>query len=120
MKMEEMTLYDLKNLTKLLRQKYKLLKQHKIYNLCKYDLICILRNSGLIDETIPRKLKIESFIPSPDGEFVEFEYVPKQPFKRSYYKGDNCTYGRKMKSGSYNQPAPGFTIKRGSFIVSFD
>tara|TARA_R110002167_G_scaffold180382_1_gene380580 strand:+ start:464 stop:841 length:378 start_codon:yes stop_codon:yes gene_type:complete len=125
MKLEEMTLFDLKNLTKTLRKEYKVLTKYKFYNLCKFDLICILRNSKdiFLDETIPSKLYVESWIPNIDGEFFDFEYIPLQPFKRSYYKGGHATYGGRLGqkgSRSNKEKAQEFSITHGSFTLSFE
>ena len=120
MQLEEMTLYDLKAITKILRTEHNLLRHHKIYNLCKYDLICILRNSGYIDERLPKKLRIASLAQDKNGDLtMDFEYIPKHPFKRSYYKGKHL---RKTKTGqSITSPWDGneFTIRRGEFVVTF-
>lgn len=124
MKLEELTLFDLKNLTKILRGKYKLLLKHKIYNLCKYDLTVILRNSGLIDETQPRLLRVVSLEPGEDGEFLEFDYKPQKPFKRSYYKGSHRLAGShllKTPGDAKDEVGePGFSIKHGTFTCIFE
>ena len=123
MKLEELTLFDLKNLTKILRGKHKLLLKHKIYNLCKYDLTVILRNSGLIDENQPRLLRVVSLEPDEDGEFLEFDYKPQKPFKRSYFKGSHRlkTPGdAKDEVVGDGARKPGFSIKHGSFTCIFE
>ena len=110
MKLESMTLWDLKNLTTILRSKYDLLKSHRIYNLCKYDLVCILRNSGLLEEN-PENNYININLLDKD---IEFQYRPLKPFKRRRRKvrGNN--------GWTTDIVEPEFKITHGNFIVKFE
>ena len=114
MRLEQLTLYDLKNLAKILRMEHGLLTNHKMYNLCKYDLTCVLRNSGLVDETFSKLgLKVFTLTPDEHGECVEFEYYPVRPFKKLRIKKPGT-------KGWGIEPEPAeFKIKHGTFVVSF-
>jgi len=114
MKLESMTLWDLKNLMTILRIKYDLLKSHRIYNLCKYDLVCILRNSGYIYEEDGNYINVRILKIDEDKNNIEFTYHPIKPFKRRR---------RKVKGSNgwtTDIEEPEFKIKRGNFIVKFE
>ena len=77
MKLEQFSLVELKDIIRFIQKRYFLLLNYKIYHLNKYDIIVILRNSKLLNETNASKLIIEF------DNIKPLELIPK-PKKRAY------------------------------------
>ena len=95
-KFEQFLLAELKDIFNYIKIKYELLPKYKIYQLNKYDLIVILRNSNYFDETIENYLLFS---------FVNLEGVNSIKFRpqigKRYYRGEKLYAGVEFKLGNY-------------------
>tara|TARA_R110000868_G_scaffold19587_2_gene84288 strand:+ start:489 stop:782 length:294 start_codon:yes stop_codon:yes gene_type:complete len=81
---EQFSLSELKDIIRFIQKRYFLLKNFKIYHLNKYDLIVLLRNSNLFDESHNKKLIISI------GRHEPIELEPlgiKRLYKGNLFKG---------------------------------
>tara|TARA_B110001450_G_C17654252_1_gene494519 strand:+ start:2161 stop:2460 length:300 start_codon:yes stop_codon:yes gene_type:complete len=90
---EQFLLAELKDIFNYIKIKYELLPKYKIYQLNKYDLIVILRNSNYFDETIETHLLFNL-------EGVNSIKFTPQTGKR-YYKGEKLYAGVEFRLGTY-------------------
>jgi|TARA_R110000744_G_scaffold9764_1_gene31094 hypothetical protein len=81
---EQFSLAELKDIIRYIQKKYFMLESVTIYHLNKYDLIVLLRNSTLFDESHPKKLIINVV----RGDPVELEPIGiNKHYKGSLLKG---------------------------------
>lgn len=93
-KFEQFLLAELKDIFNYIKIKYQLLSNYKIYQLNKYDLIVILRNSNYFDESKERHLIFKY-----DNIDNTIKFTPS-PNKR-YYRGEKLMVGVEFKPGNY-------------------
>tara|TARA_R110001632_G_scaffold94782_1_gene200800 strand:+ start:4592 stop:4888 length:297 start_codon:yes stop_codon:yes gene_type:complete len=87
--LEQFSLAELKDVIRFIQKRYFLLKHFKIYHLNKYDLIVLLRNSNLFDETNKKKLIININRSKP----IDIE----PSLKKRLYKGDTFKQGIQIR-----------------------
>ena len=86
---EQFSLAELKDVIRFIQKRYFLLKNFKIYHLNKFDLIVLLRNSNLFDETNKKKLIINISREEP----IELEPLAK----KRLYKGNAFKQGIQIR-----------------------
>jgi len=77
MLLEQFSLAEIKDIMILLRKRYFLFLNYRIYHLNKFDLITLLRNSQLVDESNPSSITIT----------IKKDKITLKPCKRRYYRG---------------------------------
>jgi hypothetical protein len=80
--LDKFSLKELKDICTYVQSKYFLLREHKSYSLCKFDLITILRNSKLFFEDHPLHLTFRTTF---RGDYVEEIFIPVR--KKALYRG---------------------------------
>tara|TARA_R110001606_G_scaffold294818_1_gene442494 strand:- start:804 stop:1100 length:297 start_codon:yes stop_codon:yes gene_type:complete len=86
---EQFSLAELKDIIRFIQKRYFLLKNYKIYHLNKFDLIVLLRNSKLFDETKKKFIIININREKP----IEIEPL----LKKRLYKGNVFKHGLQIK-----------------------
>ena len=79
-KLEQFKLVELKEMFKTFQKEYGLLSVFKIYTLNKYDLVCLLRNSGWFEESYSNHIVFT------DGN-IRIKLIPKP--KKTIYRGEH-------------------------------
>lgn len=79
---DKFSLKELKDICKRVQSEYFVLREHKSYSLCKFDLITILRNSKLFFEDHPLHVTFRTKFRNKD---IEETFTPLR--KKSLYRG---------------------------------